>query len=185
MDARTNFTRLLEDVQAGRPGAARQLYEEYGPYILRAVRRRLHSRLRTQFDSIDFTQDVWASFFTHAADKYVLTSPGQLVRLLTTMARNKVVQTGRALTQRQKQNVFRETSLEQQLESGANITSRQATPSQIVMAEEAWDRLLAQQRPVHRRILLLLREGQTDETIAANLGLSVKTVQRVTRKLLP
>jgi RNA polymerase sigma factor (sigma-70 family) len=181
----TDFLRLLQDLHAGRAGAARRLYDQYGPYILKAVRRRLHARLRTKFDSMDFTQDVWASFFAHVADKYQLTSPHQLVRLLTTMARNKVVQTGRALTQRQKRNVHRETSLERQLKGGADLVGPEPTPSQIVMAEESWDQLLAQQRPVHRRILLLLREGHTDATIAAEMGLSLKTVRRVARKLLP
>jgi DNA-directed RNA polymerase specialized sigma24 family protein len=176
----SDFKRLLEEAQAGREGAAQQLYDEYGPYILRAVRRRLQARLRRRFDSIDFTQDVWASFFGHVASEYELDSPAQLVGLLTTMARNKVADMGRRRGPAQP-----ETSLEQDLNRGAGIASTQATPSQIVMAEEEWRKLLAEQRPVHRRILLLLREGQADATIAENLGLSLKTVQRVARKLLP
>ena len=181
---RSDFVRLIAKVQAGDEVAAQKLYERYGPVIVRAVRRRLHAKLRSKFDSIDFAQDVWASFFTNVIDKYDLNSPEQLVRLLTTMARNKVVETS-VKTQRQKYDIQREDSLEGHHGGAENFPAVQQTPSQIVMGKEAWEQLLAQQPPVYRRILLLLREGQPPEIIAQDLRLSLRTVQRVIRKLLP
>src|SRR5688572_27661706 len=183
LEPRSDFVRLIAKVQAGDEAAARKLYERYGPLIVRAVRRRLHARLRSKFDSIDFAQDVWASFFSNVIAKYELNSPEQLVTLLTTMARNKVVETVRTRTQRQKYNVHREASLESHHGGADNLPAVQQTPSQIVMGREAWDRLLARQPPVYRRILLLLREGEAPEKIAEALGLSARTVQRVIRKL--
>ncbi|MCI0680778.1 MAG: sigma-70 family RNA polymerase sigma factor [Gemmataceae bacterium] len=180
LESRSDFVRLIAKVQAGDETAARKLYERYGPVIVSAVRRRLDARLRSKFDSIDFAQDVWASFFTNVIDKYELSTPQQLVGLLTTMARNKVLQTQRRRTQRQKYNIEREASLQGRAEL---VPAAQQTPSQIVMDKEAWDRLLARQPPVYRRILLLLREGFPHEKIADDLGLSLKTVQRVIRKL--
>lgn len=183
LESRSDFVRLIAKVQAGDEAAARKLYERYGPLIVRAVRRRLHARLRSKFDSIDFAQDVWASFFANAVDKYDLSSPAQLVTLLTTMARNKVAETARTRTRRQKYNIHREDSLEGRFGGAENLPAVQQTPSQIVMGREAWDQLLARLPPVYRRILLLLREGQSPEMIAQDLGLSPRTVQRVIRKI--
>lgn len=183
LEPRSDFTRLIAKVQAGDETAASKLYERYGPVIVRAVRRRLHSKLRSKFDSVDFAQDVWASFFNGVIDRYELSSPDQLVNLLTTMARNKVVETVRARTHQQKYNIHREASLEGHHGGAENLAAVQQTPSQIVMGKEAWERLLARQPPVYRRILLLLREGVPHEKIAEELGLSLRTVYRVIRKL--
>ena len=57
------FALLMQSVREGSQEAARTLFERYGPHIRRVVRRKLHQKLRPQFDSVDFVQDVWASFF--------------------------------------------------------------------------------------------------------------------------
>jgi RNA polymerase sigma-70 factor (ECF subfamily) len=176
-----SFADLIARVQAGDEGAARRLYDEYGAHIVRAVRRRLNQRLRTQFDSLDFAQDVWASFFAQTARRYALENPEQLIGLLTTMARNKVIEVVRGRLLRQKSDLNRERSLEE-TGGGDRLAGPQPTPSQIIMGEEAWDQLLAQQRPVHKRVLLLLREGKNADTIAEEVGVSTKTVQRILRK---
>ena len=183
MELPGEFAQLIAQAQTGDGDAARRLYEDYGPHIVRAVRRRLHARLRSRFDSIDFAQDVWASFFGNVLAKGQFTSPKELVALLTTMARNKVLETVRPHTQGRKRNVQREDSLERHHDRGANLPAVQQTPSQIVMGKEAWDRLLASQPPVYRHILLLLRDGRPREMIAQELGVSVRTVQRVMDKL--
>lgn len=179
---RSDFNRLIAKIQAGDAEAARRLYEEYGAYLVHAVRARLHRRLRSKFDSIDFTQDVWGSFFTRVVDKYKLNKPEDLIQLLTTMARNKVIRVARAQTARRKRDIGREAYFEESPHARKALAGG-ATPSQIVMGEEAWTRLLAAQPPVYRRILLLLRDGVAHETIAAELGVTLRTVQRVIRKV--
>ena len=183
LEPRSEFVRLIAAVQNGDPDATRRLYDDYGPYILRAVRRRLHARMRTKFDSVDFAQDVWASFFADGIDKYELNSPEDLVRLLMKMARNKVLGTLRSRTQGQKHNIRTEKSLDAQLDGGAQVAAHQQTPSQIVMDKEAWNELLASQPPVYRCILLMLRDGKSHETIAQELNVSLRTVQRVISKM--
>ena len=59
----SDFRTLLAGIRSGSEEAAWQLIEQYGPHIRRIVRRRLDRRLRSQFDSVDFVQAVWASFF--------------------------------------------------------------------------------------------------------------------------
>src|SRR5262245_48767837 len=181
-EPRSDFVRLMARVQAGDADAARTLYEEYGPYIVRAVRRRLAMRLRSQFDSIDFAQDVWASFFATAPDKYDLTHPRQLISLLTAIARHKVIDAVRQRVESEKRNMMKVNPLQSQVYRGAHLPGPQQTPSQILMDREAWNALLADQPPVYRCILLMLRNGKTPETIANELKISIRTVRRVESK---
>lgn len=179
----SEFADLIRRVQEGEEEAARLLYDRFGESIVRAVRRRLHQRLRTLFDTLDFAQDVWQSFFIGSGKGRSIETPEQLAALLTTMARNKVIDKAR-FHGMQKRDLERETSLAQSPKGGDSLPGADPTPSQIVMGEEAWDQLLATQRPVHKRILLLLRQGRTPETIALELGVSTRMVQRVIQKVL-
>lgn len=184
-DRGTEFATLMKQVQAGNKEAARELHGLYGPHILRAVRRRLHQRLRSKFDSIDFVQDVWASFFADVPEKNYFESPEDLIAFLTVMARNKVADAVRLRLQRQKFNLNRERPLERTPLGADRFPASQQTPSEIVMDREEWAQFLEKQPLVHRRILVLLREGKPSIKIAEELGISQRTVNRVLRKVVP
>jgi RNA polymerase sigma-70 factor (ECF subfamily) len=175
---------LLDQVMSGCPEAAEQLQQQYGEYIVRAVRRRLPRTLRPRFDSIDFVQDVWASFFR--APEHDFSSPEHLIAFLSRVAQNKVIDAAREGLQ----TIKRDTSREQPLalyEGGQQkqkLFAREATPSETAIGDELWARLLKGQRPVYRQVLLMLRDGQTQEEVAEELKLSRKTVQRVLAQAL-
>ena len=64
-----------------------------------------------------------------------------------------------------------------------SASSRNATPSQVAVANEEWERLLEGQ-PAHYRLALeLLRRGHTHAETAARLGLNPKQIQRLVQKL--
>ena len=90
--ASDSFRDLIRQVRTGDQDAAAELVRLYESAIRRAVRFRLHdARLRSHFDSMDICQSVLASFFVRAAaGQYDVDTPEQLVKLLTTMARNKL-----------------------------------------------------------------------------------------------
>src|SRR4051812_34316272 len=92
-----SFQQLIGRVRKGDEQAAAELVRRYEPAIRRAVRFRLTDpRLRRTCDSMDVCQSVLASFFVRAASgQYDLDSPEQLLRLLTTMARNKLLNQAR------------------------------------------------------------------------------------------
>ncbi len=179
------FAGLMKRVLSGSREAAEELHTVYGPHILRAVRQRLHRRLRSKFDSLDFVQDVWASFFTEIPEKKEFGRPEDLVLFLTAMARNKVVDEVCARLQQQKHNIQRETPLETMPRGADRFPAAQQTPSEIMMGREEWDVFLQKLPLVHRRILVLLREGKSSAAIADELGLSQRTVNRVLRKVVP
>src|SRR5205823_8032332 len=86
--SKEEMVRLLDEAAAGSEEAARQLTAQYGTYLHLAVRRWLHRRMRSMFDSVDFVQDVWASFFASGFDRETFTHPAQLINFLQEMARN-------------------------------------------------------------------------------------------------
>src|SRR6516164_6643213 len=92
MNEENQFQELIRRVRSGDAGAASELVRSYEPAIRRAARVRLvDPRLGRVLDSMDICQSVLASFFVRAAlGQYELNTPDQLLRLLATMARNKL-----------------------------------------------------------------------------------------------
>jgi RNA polymerase sigma-70 factor (ECF subfamily) len=86
------FADLIRRVRAGEEDAAADLVRRYEPAIRRVVRVHLRDpRLRRVLDSTDVCQSVLASFFVRAnLGQYDVDTPEQLLRLLATIARNKV-----------------------------------------------------------------------------------------------
>src|SRR6516165_7459551 len=85
------FHALMQEVVAGSAEAAQELFRDYGPYLLHAIRRRMSKRIRSKFDSMDLAQDVWASFFAESPAKRSFDSPQQFIAFLAKLARNKVL----------------------------------------------------------------------------------------------
>jgi RNA polymerase sigma-70 factor (ECF subfamily) len=172
---------LVELARQGDQEAVQQLLSVYGRHIFRAVRRHMHRRLRPQFDSMDFVQDVWFSFFTGGPDKRTFENAEQLIGLLAAMARNKVVDATRSRLGPGK-NAAREVALEEISEQ--HLPLAQGTPSQNLKEQEEWIAFLKAQPAVHRGIFSMFRSGMAPEAIAAQLNLSSRQVNRILRKIL-
>jgi RNA polymerase sigma factor (sigma-70 family) len=174
------FSELLNQVRDGSELAAWELVERYGDHILRAVRRRLSCEIRSKFDSADFVQAVWASFFACSHRIKQIASPEELSALLATIARNKVINELRKRLSSRKYDVRREIPI-----MGLDPTTKSnATPSAIAIAKERW-RALVDNQPSHfRRIISLRLAGDTQAEIAEKLQVSERTVRRVLVRLL-
>jgi RNA polymerase sigma factor (sigma-70 family) len=187
-EAIRDFERLMERVRSGCPEAARELFDLYGPAVRVVVRRKLLRPMRRQYDSTDFTQSVWASFFRTPADQYEFPTPEALVAFLSRVASNKVMETTRQKLGTQRCNLRREQSLdaphpEQGGAVGEAVPARVATPSQYAIADERWENLTQGLPPPHRRVLELLRDGYQAKDIAHRLGIHEKVIQRLRDRL--
>ena len=180
--ARTDaeFNALMHEVLAGSEEAAKELFRDYEPYLLQAIRRKLNKKMRPKFDSIDFAQDVWASFFAEEPEKRTFETPDDLIRFLIRLAHNKVADATRLRLKTQKFDIEREYSIDDsQLFDKNVLKADQPTPSQIFMSQEEWREFLDRQPLVYRRIFILLRDGKTLDEIAQELDINKRTVQRV------
>jgi RNA polymerase sigma factor (sigma-70 family) len=180
------FASLMEGVRQGSDEAVRELLEEYGPYVVRAVRRKLNRPMRAKVDSVDFTQAVWASFFANRSQIERLDKPEALIAFLVQVAKNKVIDEFRRLFHTQKHDLNRERSMQGSAEYEAGrLAARTPTPSQIAATNELRDKLLAGQPPHYRQILQYRQLGMTQEEIAQRMKLNVRTIQRVMQRLSP
>jgi RNA polymerase sigma factor (sigma-70 family) len=174
------FARLLRQVRDGSESAAWALVEKYGEHILRAVRRRLSCEIRSKFDSADFVQAVWASFFACSHRIKQIASPEELTALLATIARNKVISELRRRLASRKYDVRREVPIV----NSEPATRQNATPSAIAIAKERWRAIVDNQPSHYRQIISLRLAGNTQAEIADKLQVSERTVRRVLVRLL-
>jgi RNA polymerase sigma-70 factor (ECF subfamily) len=180
------FEALMQRVRAGCQEAAREVFDRYSDQVRVVVRHRLPPPLRAQYDSVDFVQSVWASFFDVSVRQYTFETPEDLVKFLARVAHNKVVDRVRQRGAR-KRDLSREQSFDdacgRDRPLADNLTVRGPTPSQVAMASELEEHLLAGQPPELRRALEMLRQGHDRREVAAVLGLHPKLLQRVLREL--
>src|SRR6516162_4696607 len=97
MSPHVSFDEFMRRVRAGDEQAAAELVRQFEPLIRREVRYQLRDqRLYRLFDSMDICQSVLASFFVRtAAGQYDVHSHEQLVKLLVSMAHNKLASAAR------------------------------------------------------------------------------------------
>jgi RNA polymerase sigma-70 factor (ECF subfamily) len=184
-DQQATFGQLMERLQDGSQDAAWELIEVYGPHVQRFVRRTLTQDLRSKFDSIDFAQIVWASFFRAPDRIRQMETPQQLMGYLAAMARNKVIDESRRRLDSRKHNVRLEVSVERMDAAAAQgLRSHDPSPSSVAVARERWDRLVVNQPADVRRILELRFQGETYDEIARQMQLNERTVRRVIAKLI-
>jgi RNA polymerase sigma-70 factor (ECF subfamily) len=172
------FDELWRAIRAGRSVEYRQLVEDCTPHLLQVVRRRLNRRLRSRFDSIDFTQAVWASFVAKLEHMPRFTSADELRSYLAKMAAHKVVDEVRRQFDGQKRDVSREQPVEAPSHAAA-FAERRGTPSQFAIASERLERLKQGRSQEHQQIIQMRLEGETLTGIASAMGMSERQVRRV------
>lgn len=181
---RPAFRALLQQVLDGSEDAAQQLHQEYGKFIMMAVRAKLSRQMRSKYDSVDFAQDVWLSFLR--MPDAVFENPEHLIGYLVRMAKHKVIDAKRDRMESAKHDVRREEPLANSVEGQERqkVYAHDGTPSEGAISLEMWQRMLAGQPPAYRKVLVLLRDGCTQDEVSEQLNLCRKTVQRIQRKAL-
>jgi RNA polymerase sigma-70 factor (ECF subfamily) len=182
-DEGSDILAFLARIKAGDEAAARELLTRYEAEVRLVVRRQLPRLLRSRFDSLDFLQSVWGSFF-----RRVRSGPAEfedsrhLVAFLARAAKNKVIDEYRRAASR-KQDMHREEPLWTDGTRPKEVAADIDTPSELAQANEVFIRL-SELLPAERRTILELKaEGLSSRDIGERLGISERTVQRVLEDL--
>lgn len=164
----TSFTTFMNRVRAGDQQATTELVRLYEPEIRREVRLRLRDpRLRRDFDSMDICQSVLASFFVRAAlGQYELDQPQQLLRLLVTMTRNKLVHQVRRQRRQRRDNRLLDEAGQEKLQAIADGSS----PSDLVSRRELLVEFRKRLNDEERQLADLRAQGHEWSEVAAILG---------------
>ena len=174
---------FLARVQAGDEDAARELLARYEAEVRLVVRRQLPRLLRSRFDSLDFLQSVWGSFFRRVrGGPAEFEDSRHLVAFLARAATNKVIDEYRRAASR-KQDVHREEPLWGDGDRPRDVPAVTDSPSELAQAREVYGRLQALMPEERRTILELKAEGLSSRDIGDRLGISERTVQRALEEL--
>jgi RNA polymerase sigma-70 factor (ECF subfamily) len=159
---------LIRRVRAGDEQAAAELVRDYEEAIRLVVRLRLTDpALRRLLDSMDICQSVLGEFFVRATrGQFELEEPKQLVRLLTTMARNKI--TNYALQQQAARRDCRR--LAKAPADEGQWPASGPSPSQEVIHQELLREFRSRLSEEERRLADLHAEGRPWAEIAAEVG---------------
>jgi RNA polymerase sigma-70 factor (ECF subfamily) len=170
---------LLGQLCSGDAAAAAEAFLAYEPYLRKAVRRHLPPPLRARFDSADIVQSVWADVlrgFREAGWRFA--DADHLRGFLFVATRNRLLDR----IQQHEKAVRREEPL------GAGngthlLPSPQPRPSEVAVAADLWERIVARCPVEHRPILALRRQGYSLAEIAARTELHPDSVRRILRTL--
>ena len=172
---------LLRRAKAGENAAIRDFLERFEREVRTMVRCRLPKKLRSQYDSADFVQSVWQSFFVDS-DSREFANVEHLRGFLFGMVRNKVREQHRRLTRTEKYDLAREERLyvrRGDREVPREVVSPDPSPSQAVQATDRMAQLTAGRSPLEIEVLTLRRQGLTFAAIAELTGINERTVRRM------
>ncbi len=176
------FEEFVAQARRGDPNASSELLRAFEQDVRQMVRLRLPKTLRSRFDSMDFVQAVWASFFSDDGGPERFDSPQHLRAFLAGVARNKVLEEYRKRTQTRKYDIGREEPLyvlRGGRERPLDVPSADPTPSQRLQAEDRLAQLVAGRPAIEARVVRLRQEGRTFEEIAEQTGLGERSVRRI------
>jgi RNA polymerase sigma factor (sigma-70 family) len=174
---------LIARAKAGDDAAIREFLTRFEPEVRIVVRGRLPRMLRSQFDSMDFVQAVWQSFFADLRKgSRQFENVHHLRGFLAGVARNKVFQEHRRLTRTKKHALAREQSLYVRRGSSEvelELISPEPTPSQAVQASDRLAQLVAGCSPLEAQVITLRHQDMTFDEIARRTGVSERSVRRI------
>ena len=181
----TPISDLLAQVRGGDAAAAEELVRTYEPELRRAIRVRLtDARLRRLVDSIDICQSVLAGFFVRtAAGQYDIQTPEELLKLLVTMARNRVIDWARR-SQADRRDGRRDVSIEQDNGEQMQFASNQPGPVSVLVSRELLEQVRSRLAPEELKLMEQRAEGLNWNEIAGTTGDQANAVRmKLTRAL--
>ena len=183
MSQEPDIAELIARARAGEETAIREFLARFEQEVRIMVRGHLPKKLRTRFDSMDFVQAVWQSFFSSLRERSRdFENIHHLRGFLAGVARNKVFEEHRRLTRTEKYAIAREERLyvrrgDRQIER--DLVSPEPTPSQTVQASDRLAQLIAGCSPREVQVITLRHQGLTFEEIAARTGIHERSVRRI------
>jgi RNA polymerase sigma factor (sigma-70 family) len=178
-DDNRDFRELIRRVREGSPEAVYELVRRYQRDLLDAVRRVLAPKLRSKFDSTEFAQMVWLSFFRAPKHAARLDNSRQFVAYVVEMAHHKVLMERRH-RRTLKHDISREVPLDENCEG---VVSREPQPVDLAIAMERLEQILKDLTPRHRQIVELRLQGETYAAIGKKLKIDPHTAYRLIRRM--
>src|SRR5262245_25452374 len=183
MRSESEISDLIARAKVGEESAIQDFLRRFEQEVRIMVRGRLPKKLRTQFDSMDFVQAVWQSFFADLQNNSIdFENVHHLRGFLAGVARNKVFEEHRRLSRGAKYAIDKEVRLYVRRggrEVQRDLVSPDPTPSQAVQAGERLAQLTAGCDDCEIQVITLRHQGLTFEEIAVRTRLHERKVRRI------
>jgi RNA polymerase sigma-70 factor (ECF subfamily) len=176
MAEEASFQDLIRRIRAGDNDAAAEIVRRYEPAVRRVARIRLaEAHLQRTLDSVDICQSVFASFFVRAAmGQFDLSKPEDVLSLLVSMSRRKVIDQARGAGAARRDY--------RRLEGGApeerQVPASDPSPSQQVSAAELIQEFRRRLTAEERRLVDCRSEGHNWNQIAQECGGSAEALRK-------
>jgi len=186
-DLRHKTQQLVNLAQQGDRSALDQLYGVYGERVLRIIRLRMGSELRSKLESMDLVQDVLMGALKDLGG-FTYTNEGDFLRWLGRIAENRIRDNLDKL-HADKRDIRKETPLHNDAsgstEDRARVLepARNTTPSLVLSGREDLDKLekaLDKLKPEHRKVIVWAKiDGLSYREIGERLGKSADAAGHV------
>ena len=166
MTEELSFGQLIDQIRDGDGESAAELLRRYEQDLRVLARVRLSDPLlRRAMDSMDICQSVLCNFFVRVASgQFDLETPEQLLKLLSTMVRNKVIDhTRRQHSDRRDVRRLKSASVEE-----LKLRGDVETPSQLVAGKELLSQFYSRMTTEERNLSDQRKQGHSWGEIAKN-----------------
>lgn len=181
-----SVTEWIRELKEGEDQAAKRLWDRYFSRLVACARKRLRNVPRRSFDEEDVAQSVFLSLCRGAEQGRFpkLNNRDDLWQLLVMLTRDKVVNQVRRNTRKKRggglvrgDSIFRGTEGDR---AGFDVFLGQAPdPKFLAALDEQYHRLLqALRTDDQRRVAELRLEGYSNDEIAAQLGVTTRSIER-------
>ena len=178
------FAAFVKRIHSGDEQAARDLIKEFEPEVRRAARVRLtDSRLRRLVDSIDICQSVFGRFFKGvSAGDFELDSSDQLLAVLTTMTRNRIIDLHRAQSAQKRRPT--EAGQPGFVPDPGELADELSGPRSNAIAREQLEQVRSRLDEDEARLVEIRTGGSSWQEVASELGESEEVVRKRFERLI-
>lgn len=178
------FKELIVRIQAGDRQAFDEFFVRYDPKVRSFIRNRLrnyHQRLRSLYETGDFSNDIWSTLWQRMPGLHVENETDFFCKL-NRIAEDKIIDASRKQKAR-KRDVAREEPINAGIHgsAGMELASHEPTPSKYAIATElgeAIDSKSANLGEEYQLICRLKKENYSNHEIAEATGMHVRQIQR-------
>lgn len=175
---------LMQRFRDGDQNAAAQLFERYVGKLVGLARRHLNTQLGRRIDAEDVVQSAFRSFFRGTRDGRFQIGPGQdLWRLLAVMTVTKLKKQVEFHTAAKRDFQLEQSPAPGQDSPAYSRPTEEPSPADSLALVEQVEGVSSQLGVDQQRIFAMRLEGHHVEEIAAQVGVSERTVRRVLDKI--
>jgi RNA polymerase sigma-70 factor (ECF subfamily) len=186
MSGNSSFDALMARLKAGDEDAAAAVFRRFANRLIGLARSRMAPLVRTKVDPEDVLQSVFKSFFLrYAQGQWQLGDWHDLWAVLTVLTVRKCGHRAEHF-HAQKRDVRRETSPQPDASDAALddvALDREPTPDEAAMLAETVEQIMRDLEGYHRDIFRMALQGYSTAEIAAEVGVTERSVLRVLKRV--